>query len=95
MRRKKGSATKTSVLCPNTTKLGVMDVMDQKTAAYRVGGRTMYHFYLRMLFDLIDVEDTAIVKDCSPPVGQVTKNLMNDPCPEKSQHSCSSSKRIE
>ena len=29
--------------------------MNLKTAAYRLGRKSKYHFYLRMFFDLIDV----------------------------------------
>ena len=60
MRRKHGSSTKTSASCPNIIKLynngmdGV-DVMNQKTAAYRLDRKSNYRFYLKMFFDLIDV----------------------------------------
>ena len=32
-----------------------VDIMDQKTAAYRLHRKRKYHFYLSMLFDLMDV----------------------------------------
>ena len=56
----KGSANKTPVSCPNITKLynngmSVADIMNQKTAAYRLTCKSKYCFYLRMFSDLIDV----------------------------------------
>lgn len=56
----KGSATKESVSCPNVVKLfnnskrGV-DLIDQKTVVYRLDRKSKFRFYLRMLFDLLDV----------------------------------------
>ena len=35
--------------------MGGVDIMDQKTAAYRLGHKSKYHFHLRIFFDLIDV----------------------------------------
>ena len=35
--------------------MGGVGIMDQKTAAYRLGHKSKYHFHLRILFDLIDV----------------------------------------
>ena len=32
-----------------------VDIMDQKTAAYRLDCKSKYRFYLSMLFDLMDV----------------------------------------
>ena len=32
-----------------------VDIMDQKTAAYRIDCKSKYRFYLSMLFDLMDV----------------------------------------
>ena len=60
IRQTKGSATKTPVSCPNITKfynsgMDGIDIMDKKTAAQRIDHKSKYHFYLRMLFDLIDV----------------------------------------
>ena len=39
--------------------------------------------------------DAVIVRDRSPPLGQTSKNLMNHPCPEKSQSTCPSFRRSE
>ena len=60
MRRTKGSATKTPVSCPNIIKMynasmGGVDVIDQKTAAYRLDRKRKFRFYFRMFFDLIDI----------------------------------------
>ena len=60
MRRKKGSATKTHVACPkfvslNNSDMGGVDTMDQKTATYRLDCKRKYCFYLKMIFDLVDV----------------------------------------
>ena len=59
-RRLKGSANKIAVNCPNIVKLynnsmGGVDLMDQKTAAYRLGRKSKFRFYLRIFFDLLDV----------------------------------------
>ena len=35
--------------------MGGVDIMDQKTAAYRLDHKSNYHFHLRIFFDLIDV----------------------------------------
>ena len=55
----KVSATKTPVSCPDiklyNNGMSVADIMDQKTAAYRLACKSKYCFYLRMFFDLIDV----------------------------------------
>ena len=32
-----------------------VDIMDQKTAAYRLDRKSKYRFYMRMVFDPIDV----------------------------------------
>ena len=60
MRRSKGSATKTPVLCPNIIKMynssmSGVDVIGQKTAAYQLDRKSKFTFYLRMFFDLIDI----------------------------------------
>ena len=60
MRRMKGSSTKTPVPCPNIIKIynngmGGVDLMDQKTAAYRFDRKSKFRFYLRIFFDLLDV----------------------------------------
>ena len=41
----------------------------------------------------VSMVDIVIVRDCSLPVGQGSKNLMKHPCPEKSQSTCPSSSR--
>ena len=64
MRQTKGSATKIPVSCSNIIKffnndmVGV-NIMDCKTAVYRLDCKSKYLFYLGMFFDFIDV---AIVK---------------------------------
>ena len=35
--------------------MGGVDIMDQKTAAYRLGHKIKHHFHLRIFFDIIDV----------------------------------------
>ena len=59
-RREKGSKTKSSVLCPKVFKLynsgiGGVDLMDQRTAAYRLDRKSSVRFYLRIFFDLMDI----------------------------------------
>ena len=57
MRRTKSSATKTLISCPNIIRfynnVG-LDIMDQKTAAYKLDRKSKHYFYLKMFFDLID-----------------------------------------
>jgi len=58
--RVKGSANKISITCPNVIKfynkgMGGVDLMDQKTAAYRLDRKSKFRFYLRLFFDIIDV----------------------------------------
>ena len=65
-RRTKGTATKTPVSCSNIMKMysasmGGIDVMDQKTAAYRLNRESKFRFYLRMFSDLIDIVNSHIV----------------------------------
>ena len=60
MRRTKGSNTKIPVSCPNMTKIfnasmGDFDVIDQKTAAYRLDRKSKFKFFWRRFFDLIDI----------------------------------------
>ena len=55
----KGSDKNTRVSCPNVIKMynasmGGANVIDQKTAAYRLSRNRKFRFYLRMLFDLIN-----------------------------------------
>ena len=109
MRRTKGSTTKIPVSCSNIIKffnndmVGV-NIMDRKTAVYRLDCKSKYLFYLGMLFDFIDVAIvkvtlfarnwyTVFVRDFSPPVGQTCENLINYPCAEKSQTTCPSSRK--
>ena len=59
-RRKKSSKTKSSVPFPKVVKLynssmGGVDLMDQRTVAYRLDRKSFVRFYLRIFFDLIDV----------------------------------------
>ena len=65
-RRTKDTATKTPVSCSNIMKMysasmGGIDVMDQKTAAYRLNRESKFRFYLRMFFDLIDIVNSHTV----------------------------------
>ena len=59
IRQSKGSATKTPVSCPNikmyNASMGGVDVIDQKTAAYRLSRKSKIRFYWRIFFDLIDI----------------------------------------
>ena len=59
-RREKGSKTKSSVPCPKVVKLynsgmGGVDLVDLRTAAYRLDRKSSVRFYLRILFDLTDI----------------------------------------
>ena len=58
-RREKGLKTKSSVPCPKVFKLynsdmGVVDLMDQRTAAYCLERKSSVRFYLRVFFVLMD-----------------------------------------
>ena len=61
LRRKKGQKSKISVPCPNIIKsysanMGGVDILDQKTAAYRLDRKSAgERYYLRLLFDLMDM----------------------------------------
>ena len=60
MCRTKGSANKIPINCPNIVKLSNngmdgVDIIDQKTAAYRLDRKSKFRFYLRIFFDLMDV----------------------------------------
>ena len=60
MRRTKASATQAPVSSPSIIKLynndmNGVDIVDQKTAAYRIDRKSKYRFYLRIFFDLMDV----------------------------------------
>ena len=55
-RREKGSKNKSSVPCPKVVKfynsgMGGVDLMDQRTAAYLLDGKSSVRFYLRIFFD--------------------------------------------
>lgn len=59
-RRKKGSSAKVSVSCPNVIKqynanMGGVDIMDQKKVTYQMDHRSKYKYYLRPVFDLVDI----------------------------------------
>ena len=54
-RREKGSKTNSSVSCPKVVRLynsgmGGVDLMDQRTAAYRLDGKSSVRFYLLIYF---------------------------------------------
>ena len=58
--REKGSATKSAIPCPTVVKLynngmGAVDLLDQRTAAYRLDHKSSVHFYVRIFFDLLDI----------------------------------------
>ena len=64
--REKGSKTKSSVPCPKIVKLynsgmGGVDLMDQRTAAYRLDRKSSARFYLRIFFNLMNI---ACVNSC-------------------------------
>ena len=59
-RREKGSNNKSSAPRPEVVKLynigmGGVDLMDQRTAAYRLDRKSSIRFYLRIFFDLMDI----------------------------------------
>ena len=59
-RTEKGSKTKSLVPCPKVVKLynsrmGGVDFMDQRTAAYRMDRRSSVRFYLCIFFDLMNI----------------------------------------
>ena len=59
-RGEKGSKTKSLVPCPKVVKLcnssmGGVEVMDQRTAAYRLVRKSYVIFYLRIFFDMMDI----------------------------------------
>ena len=59
-RREKGSKTKSSAPCPKVVKIynsgmGGVDLMDQRTAAYRLDRKSSVKSYLCILFDLMDI----------------------------------------
>ena len=59
-RREKGLKANSSVPCPKVVKLynsgmGVVDLMDQRTAAYCLERKSSIRFYLRVFFVLMDI----------------------------------------
>ena len=59
-RREKDLKTNSSVPCPKVVKLynsgmSGIDLMDQRTAAYRLDRKSSVRFYLRIFFDLMDI----------------------------------------
>ena len=59
-RRKKGSAEKETVSCPDVVVkynayMGGVDIMDQKKVTYQFDHRSRTKYYLRPVFDLIDI----------------------------------------
>ena len=59
-RRKKGSAEKETVSCPDVVvkynaSMGGVDIMDQKKVTYQFDHRSRSKYYLRPVFDLIDI----------------------------------------
>ena len=59
-RREKGSKTNSSVPFPKVVKLGSsgmvrVDLLDQRTAAYRLNWKSSVRFYLHIFFDLMDI----------------------------------------
>ena len=59
-RRENGSKTKSLVPCPKVVKLcnssmGGVEVIDQRTAAYRLVRKSYLIFYLQIFFDLMDI----------------------------------------
>ena len=59
-RRENGSKTKSLVPCPEVVKLcnssmGGVEVIDQRTAAYRLVRKSYLIFYLQIFFDLMDI----------------------------------------
>ena len=59
-RRKKGSREKETVMCPDVVRqynchMGGVDLMDQKKETYQFDNRSKLKYYLRLVFDLIDI----------------------------------------
>ena len=54
-RRHKGSASKIQVPYPDVIKMGGVDLIDQRAAAYHLDWKSTIRFYLSMFFDLMDV----------------------------------------
>jgi hypothetical protein len=70
-RRIKGSNTKADVICPAIVKvyncyMGGVDTMDQKKVTYQFDHKSKIKFYLRVVFDLIDISvNNAFTVFCS------------------------------
>ena len=59
-RREKDSKTNSWLPCPKFVKryssgMGGVDLMDQRTAAYRLDRKSSVRFYLRIFFDVMDI----------------------------------------
>ena len=59
-KREKGSKTKTLVPCPKVVKLynsrmGGVDLIDQRTASFRLDPKSSVRFYIRIFFNLMDI----------------------------------------
>ena len=59
-RRQKGAATKIQIPCPELVKsynayMGGVDLLDQRTAAYRLDRKSTMRSYPRIFFDLMDI----------------------------------------
>ena len=64
--REKGSKTKSLIPCPKVanicnSSMGGVEVIDQRTAAYRLVRKSYLTFYLQIFFDLMDI---AFVISC-------------------------------
>ena len=67
-RREKSSKTNSSVPCPKVVKLcnsgmGGVDLMDQRTAVYRLDRKSSVRFYLQFFF-FFDLMDIAYANNC-------------------------------
>ena len=67
-RKVKGSLTKQAVKCPNVVHqynqgMGGVDIMDQKKVTYQFDHRSTHKYYLRLVFDIIDIaiNNSAVV----------------------------------
>ena len=69
-RREKGSKTKSSVSCLKVVKLynsgiGGVDLMDQRTATYRLDQTSSVRFYHRIFFDLMNIACVNSYLNCN------------------------------
>ena len=106
-----GSSTKKLVFCPYLINLysncsGNVDIMERKQLLVDVSYVNSHVVYMKLgndtsllNFNIIQqkrwIVVTVIVRYRSPLVGQPSKNLMNHPCPQKSQPRCTSFRRSE